>query len=103
MALTLALVLAAAGAVAVGASVLQADLPEPFGLARNGSLVFSDGGDIWIADETGANGRAIITGPETDDLNPWYSHDGTRIAFSRELSAKPKLNADSGDPHGRPR
>jgi predicted alternative tryptophan synthase beta-subunit len=25
---------------------IQADLPAPFGLARNGSLVYSDGGDI---------------------------------------------------------
>ncbi len=66
-----------------GASLMPTNLPAPFGLAANGSLVYHDTGDIWVADATGANGRAIITGPENDS-NPWYSHDGTHFAFGRE-------------------
>jgi Tol biopolymer transport system component len=82
-ALTMILILALSAAVVTGASLLPTKLPAPFGLARNGSLVYHETGDIWVADATGANGQAIITGPENDS-NPWYSHDGTQFAFGRE-------------------
>ena len=96
MAITLALVLALGAAVVTGASLIPTKLPDPFGLARNGSLVYHDTGDIWVADATGANGRAIITGPENDS-NPWFSHDGTRFAFGRDDSRRDHA------PDGRPR
>src|SRR5262245_59153656 len=55
MAATAALLLVAAGAVALGASLTPNTLPSPFGIARNGSLVYHDGGDIWVADSNGSN------------------------------------------------
>lgn len=83
LALTIALALALAGAVAGAASLLPSEpLPEPFGPARNGSMVYSKGGDIYLADADGANARPIITG-DTNDWSPWFSHDGQTIAFAR--------------------
>ena len=88
MALTMALILATAAAVVVGASPPPS--PEhpvlaPFGPARNGSLVYEVDGDLWVADATGSNGMPIISGT-TFDHDPWFSHDGTHIAFAREAA-----------------
>jgi dipeptidyl aminopeptidase/acylaminoacyl peptidase len=88
MALTMALVLAAAAAVVVAASPPPSPVHTvlaPFGPARNGSLVYEVAGDIWAADATGSNGVPIISGP-TFDHAPWFSHDGTRIAFTRDAA-----------------
>jgi Tol biopolymer transport system component len=74
----LILATAVAGAIALG----QAPLPEPYGPARNGSLVYDEMGDIYLADASGTNTEAIITGP-TFDHYPFFSHDGTLIAFAR--------------------
>ncbi|MCY7417811.1 MAG: hypothetical protein LH650_04815 [Chloroflexi bacterium] len=99
-ALNLALVPALAGAVVAGASLLPTTpLPEPFGPARNGSLVFAKGGDIWIASADGSDPKAIITGPERE-FSAWFSHHGTRMAFGRGPEAGHAVmtaNADGTD------
>ncbi len=83
LAVTLALILAAAGAVAGAASLLPKEPTlDPFGPARNGSLIYEDAGDIYLADADGGNPRAIITG-STNDWSPWFSRDGRTIAFAR--------------------
>ena len=49
------------------AAARSSPCPPPFGPARNGSLVYAKGGDIYLADADGSNPRAIITG-DTDRL-----------------------------------
>ena len=83
LALTLALILAAAGAVVAGASLLPSPpVPPPFGPAKNGVLAFDRDGDIYVADATGGHAHAIISG-DTLDRGPWFSHDGSRFQFRR--------------------
>jgi hypothetical protein len=80
---TIVLLLAGLAAVGVGARVLSADgLPPPYGPARNGPLLFSAGADIYLADPDGSDPRSIVTGATFDQV-PWFSQDGTKIAFGR--------------------
>jgi Tol biopolymer transport system component len=60
----------------------QTKVPPPFGVARNGLVVFAAGGDIYAADHVTGTTRAIVTGPEMD-TNPRFSRDGTHVAFMR--------------------
>ena len=75
-----ALVILTAVAVYVGS---QPRLPAPFGVARNGLVAYSKGGDIFTLDPAGGTARPIVTG-ETIDLDPAWSLDGTRVAFVRQ-------------------
>lgn len=74
-------------------------VPPPFGPARNGAIVYSDGGDLFLA-EPGAEPRTIVGGP-TVDVGATYSHDGTRIAFLRAATDRGLdylvMNADGTD------
>jgi Tol biopolymer transport system component len=54
----------------------------PFGLARNGLLVYADGGDIRTLDPDSGVSAAILTGP-TNDFTAAFSRDGTKLAFLR--------------------
>jgi len=100
-ALTAALMLAIAGAVAAGASLLPSTpVPDPFGLARNGLLAYSAYGDIHVADPDGQNPRAIISGPD-NDIAPVFSRDGTKLVFGRGRPGAASLmiaDADGTDP-----
>jgi dipeptidyl aminopeptidase/acylaminoacyl peptidase len=97
LALTLALILAAAGVVVAGASLLPSQpLPPPFGPARNGSLVYAKIGDIYLADADGSNSRPIITG-DTADGPAWFSHDGRTIAFARGPAPNQALMVANAD------
>jgi len=78
--LVIALLLAAA-AVYIGS---QPRLPEPFGQARNGLIAYDAGGDIYAADASTGAAKAIVSGPETD-VAPYYSRDGSRIVFERQV------------------
>ena len=75
--LTLALV---AAALFIGSN--RRPLPAPFGPARNGAVVFDQGGDLIIADDLSGETRALVAGPETDSW-PKFSNQGDRIAFIR--------------------
>lgn len=44
-------------------------------------ITFVYGGDIWIADKNGQNARRITTNPGVE-LNPTFSPDGAKIAFT---------------------
>src|SRR5688572_14599028 len=70
----------AAGALLVGS---QPRLPEPFGLARNGAVVFEQDGDLLIADRLDGPTRTLVRGPETDSF-PVFSRQGDRLAFVRD-------------------
>jgi dipeptidyl aminopeptidase/acylaminoacyl peptidase len=76
----IALLLAGALAVYIGSHTPH--LPPPFGVARNGAMLYGTGGDIYRLDPATGISTALVTGPETDQL-PMYSRDGERFAFFR--------------------
>ena len=80
----LALVIAlGAAVVAVGS---RRHLPAPFGLARNGTLMYSGiDKDIYTLDPSTGASTALITGAAGDHY-PWLSPDGTRFLFLRETT-----------------
>jgi hypothetical protein len=57
-------------------------LPEPFGLARNGSIVTSRDGDIYIIDRSNQQPRLAVAG-NGYDFSPIFSRDGTQMVFLR--------------------
>ncbi len=69
----------AAAAVFVGSQ----RLPEPFGIARNGVVVFEQGGDLIVADGLNGPTRTLLGGPEADSY-PLFSRQGDRLAFVRD-------------------
>jgi Tol biopolymer transport system component len=75
--LTLALV---ATALFIGSQ--RRPLPPPFGPARNGAVVYSEAGDLFIADDLSGEARTLLAGPD-NDLSPVFSNQGDRIAFVR--------------------
>jgi hypothetical protein len=77
----IAILIVAALAVYMGSQ--QQRLPPAFGVAANGMIAYADGGDIYTADPVTGQGKAIVTGPETD-LRPIWSLDGTRVVFERK-------------------
>jgi Tol biopolymer transport system component len=71
----------------IGAAILigsQRRLPEPFGIARNGALVFEREGDLFIADDLLGTSRTLVAGSDRD-LAPSFSNQGDRIAFIRDV------------------
>ena len=85
------LLVVAALVVALGAVILAVgSLPRnanPFGLARNGSLVYAGtNGDIYARDSATGVTTPLVTGPEMD-LAPTFSNDGSRFVFAREAPA----------------
>lgn len=71
------------GVAGVGAASVLLASPRPlppYGRADNGSVIFERLGDIWLADADGVNERPLISGPAFD-VAPWYSRDGSRIAY----------------------
>ena len=59
-------------------------LPEPFGIARNGAIVFERDGDLFIADDLLGTSRTLTAGSDRD-LAPSFSNQGDRIAFIRDV------------------
>jgi WD40 repeat protein len=88
-------------AVAIVAVGSRSRLPEPFGPARNGALVYGADGDIYRLD-TAAGAPSVIVGGAADDHGPVFSHDGSKLLFQR--STGPNLeqvvvaSADGSDP-----
>lgn len=80
----LLIVLATLAIVAVGSQRWR--LPEPFGLARNGAVVTSSDGDIFLIDPATADSRLFIGG-NGFDFGPVFSRDGTRMVFLRSDGA----------------
>jgi hypothetical protein len=72
-------------ALAIGAGLvagLPRPVPEPFGPAANGLLIFSSDGDIYTADPVSGSTGRIVSGPDRD-LEPTWSRDGTKFVFER--------------------
>ena len=76
---TLALLVALSlAAVAIVGSIHR--VPPPFGLAKPGLIAFDSGGDIFVSNADGSNGRQLTSGPAID-LLPVFSPDGTKIVY----------------------
>jgi Tol biopolymer transport system component len=58
-------------------------LPPPFGVAKNGLVVYSENGDLFTTDPATGVVATIVTGPDFD-LDPVFSPDGTKLAFERK-------------------
>ncbi len=93
----LAVVIAAALLVFAGS---QPRLPEPFGIARNGSLLYAAKGDIYRVEPATGVVSVLVAG-SADDSAPAYSRDGTQFAFIRydgpTRSSVMLARADGGD------
>ena len=79
----LIVVLIVALAIAVAAAYIgtRPRLPDPFGPAQNGALVYASEGDIF-AGTPGGSSTPIVAGPDYD-FNAFYSPDGTKVSFYR--------------------
>ena len=55
-------------------------LPEPFGPARKGALVYERSGDIVIAAALGGEER-ILAGTDEPESLPAFSRQGDRVAY----------------------
>ena len=83
----LAIVLVALLTLALAATALfigsqRRALPAPFIPARNGAVVYSESGDLFIANDLTGESRTLLAGPEEDGW-PGFSNQGDRIAFIR--------------------
>jgi hypothetical protein len=77
-----ALLLAILGLIALQAAT-RAPTPPPFGIARNGEIVYAVGGDIFVRDTVDSPRRMLIGGPDKD-WGPWFSRRGDKFIFFRE-------------------
>jgi Tol biopolymer transport system component len=80
-----AIVALLAALLAVALSVFVASqprVPAPFGLASNGAIAYSLGGDIVVRDGPTGVVRTLVAGPG-EDITPTFSLDGTKIGFVR--------------------
>ena len=93
------LIVASAVAIFVGS---RPRLPDPYGIAANGVIAYhgttadGTGGDIYIRDSLVAAPVAIISGP-TDDHDPLFSRDGSRLFFVRRVEGIDYLMATNPD------
>ena len=76
----LILLILAIAILAVGSR--QTPLPEPFGLARNGTATSSADGDIYALDPTTLSRTPLVTDGNYD-FGGTFSRDGTQIMFLR--------------------
>jgi WD40 repeat protein len=74
-------------------------VPAPFGPAENGRLVYSADGDIVIRDALQDAPRVLLGGP-TDDHDPGYSPDGTRLLYLSNEGDDAYLMSASADGTG---
>jgi Tol biopolymer transport system component len=77
--LLIALLIAVLVALAAGA---RKPVPAPFGLARNGDIVTSRDGDIYLIDRATSQARAIAPA-DGFDFSPIFARDGTKFVFLR--------------------
>jgi dipeptidyl aminopeptidase/acylaminoacyl peptidase len=91
----LALLLATMLAIYSGAT----RLPEPYGLAANGLIVYSESGDIYARDAVGSPPRLLVGGPEIERIVA-FSRQGNQMLFAREQRPNGKLTLWVSRPDG---
>jgi hypothetical protein len=84
--LIVVLMLALVGLAIVAVGSRQQRLPAPFGPAVTGLIAQEASGDIYAIDPVTRRRTIIVGGPEHDDA-PYFSLDGTKLAFFRQVSA----------------
>jgi WD40 repeat protein len=93
--------LIAAMVVAIGSPPDMTPAPA-FGPADNGSITYTVDGDLYTRDSVTGAERLVVGGPEFD-VYPFFSRDGTMLAFFRatgegaEEAAVMVANADGSD------
>jgi Tol biopolymer transport system component len=92
----LALLAATVAALWVGS---QRRVPPPFGPAANGAIAYPDGGDLYVRDSLTGDSRLLVGGPGSDAY-PFYSPDGTRIAYSTTIDGREYLKVANADGSG---
>ncbi len=93
LALLLLLVAAIAGAAILSAGS-RPHLPKPFGPADNGLLIYASSGDVYTADVATGISTPISVGPEHYDFAPFFSRDGSQVAFLRRVNPDSDLAID---------
>jgi Tol biopolymer transport system component len=79
----------------------QRRVPPPFGPARNGSIIASTNGDLFVRDAATGQSRLVLGGTEADS-EPGFSPDGSLMAFIRATDDRPYLTvADLDGTHVR--
>jgi hypothetical protein len=58
----------------------------PFGLARNGELIYVANGDVMVRDTPSAPARRLISSPERETF-AYFDRQGSRFVFFRETTA----------------
>lgn len=91
------LILAAVAAVALVGS--RHRVPPPFGLAGNGSIAYTSGGDLFVRDSASSAPRLLVGGPGFDAY-PFYSPDGDYVGFSTTVGADEYLKVARADGTG---
>src|SRR5687768_14548301 len=80
----LSLILFILSACTIGA----AQTPGPLLFSRltvnQTSIAFSYAGDIWIVGREGGEAKRLTTNPAEENF-PSFSHDGSQLAFSRQV------------------
>ena len=100
LAVAAALLVALAGAVIAGASLLPS--PVPVAPVQNGLIAFSSDGDIWVTDPDHTAPQQLTSDPSWDS-SPIWSPQGDRIAYwSQRTPAAPFvlmiMDADGSNP-----
>ena len=93
--LVLLLLLVAVAVIGIVGS--ERRLPEPFGIAANGPLVYVAGGDVFLRDGIDGQARVIVGGPELD-VAAGFSPRGDRLLVIRAVAGGEELWV--GDPDG---
>ena len=84
--------IAALGVAVLAVGTRHRQLPPPFGLARNGAVLYGGSdGDIHKLDPATGATSTLVAGASGDSV-PWLSPDGTRFLFLRDSVP----NADTG-------
>jgi Tol biopolymer transport system component len=89
----IALLIASLVAAFVGS---QPRRPPPFGLAANGLIAYGTSGDILVRDSPTGEARVLVGG-DTDDHDPWFTPDGSRLTFMRTVSGADLLMVATAD------
>lgn len=78
----------------------QRHLPNPYGPAGNGAIVYSSGGDLYVRDTLTGQSRLLVGGPGVEDY-PGYTPDGTHLSYVSTHDRADHLivaNADGTNP-----